>query len=128
MGTEIERASAIKDIYKRGASYECLAMVDRKDVHAVRTETAEAIARAKGRHAALLEIRPNVHGKLLSDAVSARATKEELDKYLSRPIGCSLGAGKKGEITPGGAAMDENQDGRKDSIDSRSEARASLEH
>src|SRR5438128_9660325 len=47
MGTALERASAIHDIYERGASYNMpRAVCDGQDVFAVRAATHEAVARA----------------------------------------------------------------------------------
>ncbi len=88
MGTAIERASAVNDIYKRGASYDMPRdVVDGQDVHAVRAAAAEAIARArKDSTPTLLEIRTyRFMGHSMSDAVSGTyRTKEELEQYLKR--------------------------------------------
>lgn len=88
MGTAIERASAINDIYKRGASYDISRdVVDGQDVHAVRAAAADAIARARRDSTpTLLEIRTyRFMGHSMSDAVSGTyRTKEELEKYLKR--------------------------------------------
>lgn len=88
MGTAVERASSIHDIYKRGASYDMPRdVVDGQDVHAVRTATAEAIERArKESMPTLLEIRTyRFMGHSMSDAVSGTyRTKEELEQYLKR--------------------------------------------
>jgi pyruvate dehydrogenase E1 component alpha subunit len=114
MGTAIERASAVHDIYKRGASYDMPRdVVDGQDVHAVRTAAAEAIARArKDGTPTLLEIRTyRFMGHSMSDAVSGTyRTKEELDKYLKRdPISLLRARMEEaGEITADDvAAMDE---------------------
>jgi pyruvate dehydrogenase E1 component alpha subunit len=114
MGTAIERASAINDIYKRGASYDMPRdVVDGQDVHAVRAATAEAIERArKDGTPTLLEIRTyRFMGHSMSDAVSGTyRSKEELDKYLKRdPIALHRQRMEEaGEITPEEvAAMDE---------------------
>lgn len=88
MGTAVERASAIHDIYKRGASYDMpRGVVDGQDVHAVREAAAEAIARARKESIpTLLEIRTyRFMGHSMSDAVSGTyRTKEELELYLKR--------------------------------------------
>ena len=88
MGTAVERASAIHDIYKRGASYDMPRdVVDGQDVHAVRAAAAVAIERArKTSTPTLLEIRTyRFMGHSMSDAVSGTyRTKEELEQYLKR--------------------------------------------
>ncbi len=88
MGTAVERASAINDIYKRGASYDMPRdVVDGQDVFAVRAAAEEAIARARTESMpTLLEIRTyRFMGHSMSDAVSGTyRTKEELEKYLKR--------------------------------------------
>lgn len=88
MGTALERASAIHDIYKRGASYDMPRdKVDGQDVHAVRDAAAKAIERARKESIpTLLEIRTyRFMGHSMSDAVSGTyRTKEELEQYLQR--------------------------------------------
>jgi len=88
MGTAVERASAIHDIYKRGASYDMPRdVVDGQDVFAVRAAAEIAIARARTESMpTLLEIRTyRFMGHSMSDAVSGTyRTKEELEKYLKR--------------------------------------------
>jgi pyruvate dehydrogenase E1 component alpha subunit len=88
MGTAVERASAIHDIYHRGASYDMpREMVDGQDVFAVREAAARAIARARRESMpTLLEIRTyRFMGHSMSDAVSGTyRTKEELESYLKR--------------------------------------------
>jgi len=88
MGTAIERASAINDIYKRGASYDMPRdVVDGQDVHAVRARVGEAIEMARTDSTpTLLEIRTyRFMGHSMSDAVSGTyRTKEELEEYLKR--------------------------------------------
>ena len=88
MGTALERASAIHDIYKRGASYDMPRdVVDGQDVDAVRKATEEAITRARTDGTpTLLEIRTyRFMGHSMSDAVSGTyRTKEELEQYLKR--------------------------------------------
>lgn len=88
MGTALERASSIHDIYKRGASYDMPRdVVDGQDVLAVRKAMAESIERArKESMPTLLEIRTyRFMGHSMSDAVSGTyRTKEELERYLKR--------------------------------------------
>ncbi len=88
MGTAIERASSINDIYKRGASYDMPRdVVDGQDVHAVRKAVTEAIARArKDQIPTLLEVRTyRFMGHSMSDAVSGTyRSKEELEDYRKR--------------------------------------------
>jgi pyruvate dehydrogenase E1 component alpha subunit len=88
MGTALERASSIHDIYKRGASYDMPRdVVDGQDVLAVRKAMAESIERArKESMPTLLEIRTyRFMGHSMSDAVSGTyRTKEELEQYLKR--------------------------------------------
>lgn len=88
MGTALERASSIHDIYKRGASYDMPRdVVDGQDVLAVRKAMTEAIDRArKESMPTLLEVRTyRFMGHSMSDAVSGTyRTKEELEQYLKR--------------------------------------------
>jgi pyruvate dehydrogenase E1 component alpha subunit len=88
MGTALERASSIHDIYKRGASYDMPRdVVDGQDVLAVRKAAAEAIERARKESIpTLLEVRTyRFMGHSMSDAVSGTyRTKEELEQYLKR--------------------------------------------
>jgi pyruvate dehydrogenase E1 component alpha subunit len=88
MGTAIERASAINDIYKRGASYDIARdVVDGQDVFAVTEAARVAIERARTESLpTLLEIRTyRFMGHSMSDAVSGTyRTKEELEEYLKR--------------------------------------------
>ncbi|MCA2983176.1 MAG: pyruvate dehydrogenase (acetyl-transferring) E1 component subunit alpha [Gemmatimonas sp.] len=88
MGTALERASSIHDIYKRGASYDMPRdVVDGQDVLAVRKAAADAIDRArKESMPTLLEVRTyRFMGHSMSDAVSGTyRTKEELEQYLKR--------------------------------------------
>lgn len=114
MGTALERASSIHDIYKRGASYDMPRdVVDGQDVLAVRKATAEAIERARKESVpTLLEIRTyRFMGHSMSDAVSGTyRTKEELEQYLKRdPITLHRQRMEEaGEITPADVtAMDE---------------------
>ncbi len=88
MGTALERASAIHDIYERAASYNMdRAVVDGQDVYAVREAVGAAIERARAEQLpTLLEIRTyRFMGHSMSDAVSGTyRTKAELDEYLKR--------------------------------------------
>jgi pyruvate dehydrogenase E1 component alpha subunit len=88
MGTALERASSIHDIYERASSYDMpRAVVDGQDVIAVRKAVLEAAERArKEQIPTLLEIRTyRFMGHSMSDAVSGTyRTKAELDEYLKR--------------------------------------------
>ena len=88
MGTALERASAINDIYERGAAYDMpRGQVDGQDVFAVRDAVGEAIDRARAESIpTLLELRTyRFMGHSMSDAVSGTyRTKQELDEYLKR--------------------------------------------
>ncbi|MCC6318974.1 MAG: pyruvate dehydrogenase (acetyl-transferring) E1 component subunit alpha [Gemmatimonadaceae bacterium] len=114
MGTALERASAIHDIYQRGAAYDMpRGVIDGQDVLAVRAGTAEAIRRARTESMpTLLEIRTyRFMGHSMSDAVSGTyRTKAELDEYLQRdPINVlRTHMEDAGEIDDAGmAAMDD---------------------
>ncbi len=88
MGTALERASSIHDIYERAASYDMArAMVDGQDVFAVREAFSEALTRARTEQLpTLLEIRTyRFMGHSMSDAVSGTyRTKAELDEHVKR--------------------------------------------
>jgi pyruvate dehydrogenase E1 component subunit alpha len=88
MGTALERASSIHDIYNRAASYDMArGVVDGQDVLAVRSAVHEAVERARHEQApTLLEVRTyRFMGHSMSDAVSGTyRTKEELDEYMRR--------------------------------------------
>jgi pyruvate dehydrogenase E1 component alpha subunit len=88
MGTSLERASAIHDIYERGAAYNMpRAQCDGQDVFAVREAVGEAVARArKEQLPTLLEVRTyRFMGHSMSDAVSGTyRTKAELEEYMKR--------------------------------------------
>jgi pyruvate dehydrogenase E1 component alpha subunit len=88
MGTSLERASAIHDIYERGAAYNMARQqCDGQDVFAVREAVGQAIERArKEQHPTLLEIRTyRFMGHSMSDAVSGTyRTKAELEEYMKR--------------------------------------------
>ena len=105
MGTALERASAIHDIYERGAAYNMnRQQCDGQDVFAVREAVGQAIELArKEQQPTLLEVRTyRFMGHSMSDAVSGTyRTKAELEEYMKRdPI--SLLRSKmeeQGEIT-----------------------------
>ncbi len=88
MGTALERASSINDIYMRGAAYDMPRdVVDGQDVLAVRAKVAEAVQRARSEASpTLLEVRTyRFMGHSMSDAVSGTyRTKEELEEYRKR--------------------------------------------
>ena len=88
MGTALERASSINDIYMRAASYDMpRGFVDGQDVLAVRTSVLEAIRRARNESTpTLLEVRTyRFMGHSMSDAVSGTyRTKAELEEYMKR--------------------------------------------
>ncbi len=88
MGTALERASAIHDIYERGAAYNMpRAQCDGQDVFAVRAAMQEAVDRArKDSMPTLLEVRTyRFMGHSMSDAVSGTyRSKAELDEYMKR--------------------------------------------
>src|SRR6476661_7469955 len=88
MGTALERASAIHDIYERGASYNMpRAQCDGQDVFAVRAAMHEAVDRArKDSMPTLLEIRTyRFMGHSMSDAVSGTyRSKAELEEHMRR--------------------------------------------
>jgi pyruvate dehydrogenase E1 component alpha subunit len=88
MGTALERASSINDIYLRATSYDMpRAFVDGQDVLAVRSKTLEAVRRARTESIpTLLEVRTyRFMGHSMSDAVSGTyRTKAELEEYMKR--------------------------------------------
>jgi pyruvate dehydrogenase E1 component alpha subunit len=88
MGTALERASAIHDVYERGAAYNISrGQCDGQDVFAVRTAVGEAIERARTEsQPTLLEVRTyRFMGHSMSDAVSGTyRSKAELDEYMKR--------------------------------------------
>jgi pyruvate dehydrogenase E1 component alpha subunit len=115
MGTAVERASSIKDLYRRGDTYDMAnAEVDGQDVFAVRDALAEAIARARADYApTLLEVKTyRFMGHSMSDAVSGTyRTKEELEEYRKRdPINLLESKMKAaGEITDADVAVMEKE-------------------
>ena len=88
MGTSLERASAIHDIYQRGAAYNMeRGTCDGQDVFAVRTAVQEAVNRARTDSApTLLEVRTyRFMGHSMSDAVSGTyRPKSELEEWQKR--------------------------------------------
>src|ERR1041384_6663227 len=88
MGTALERASAIHDIYERGAAYNMAkATCDGQDVFAVREAMKECVDRARTDYApTLLEGRPyRFMGHSMSDAVSGTyRPKSELEEWQKR--------------------------------------------
>jgi pyruvate dehydrogenase E1 component alpha subunit len=89
MGTAIERSAAIRDLSRRGASYEGMehAAVDGMDVHDVREQGRIAIERARRDGLpTLLEVRTYRYvGHSMSDPASGTyRTKAELDMYAGR--------------------------------------------
>jgi pyruvate dehydrogenase E1 component alpha subunit len=88
MGTALERASAIHDIYERGAAYNMnRQQCDGQDVFAVREAVGQAIELArKEQQPTLLEVRTyRFMGHSMSDAVSGTyRSKAELEEYMKR--------------------------------------------
>ena len=88
MGTALERASAIHDIYERGASYNMSrAVCDGQDVFEVRAAVQKAIERARTESTpTLLEVRTyRFMGHSMSDAVSGTyRSKAELEEHMKR--------------------------------------------
>src|SRR5687767_11933986 len=88
MGTALERASSIHDIYNRAASYDMpRGVVDGQDIMVVRAAVQEAIDRARSDSLpTLLEVRTyRFMGHSMSDAVSGTyRTKEELEEHVKR--------------------------------------------
>ncbi len=84
MGTALERACAIHDIYERGCAYDMASeVVDGQDVLAVRAAMERAVERARAdKVPTLLEVRTyRFMGHSMSDAVSGHyRTKEELEE------------------------------------------------
>ena len=88
MGTALERASAIHDIFERGAAYNMpRAQCDGQDVFAVRAAMQEAVDRARTESTpTLLEVRTyRFMGHSMSDAVAGTyRSKAELDENMKR--------------------------------------------
>ena len=105
MGTALERASAIHDIYERGAAYNMQrAQCDGQDVFAVRKSVQEAVERARKESLpTLLEVRTyRFMGHSMSDAVSGTyRTKAELEEWQQRDpiVLLRMLMQEKGELT-----------------------------
>jgi pyruvate dehydrogenase E1 component alpha subunit len=105
MGTALERASAIHDIYERGAAYNIArTQCDGQDVFAVQRAVKEAVDRArKDSHPTLLEARTyRFMGHSMSDAVSGTyRTKAELEEWQQRDpiVLLRMQMQEKGELT-----------------------------
>ncbi len=88
MGTALERASAIHDIYERGAAYNIArSQCDGQDVFAMQKAVTEAVNRARKESLpTLLEARTyRFMGHSMSDAVSGTyRTKAELEEWQQR--------------------------------------------
>ncbi|HMC54257.1 MAG TPA: pyruvate dehydrogenase (acetyl-transferring) E1 component subunit alpha [Gemmatimonadaceae bacterium] len=88
MGTALERASAIHDIYERGAAYNMTrTQCDGQDVFAVQRTMQEAVDRARKESApTLVEVRTyRFMGHSMSDAVSGTyRSKAELEEWQKR--------------------------------------------
>ena len=88
MGTALERASAIHDVYERGAAYNMpRSQCDGQDVFEVRRAMQECVDRARTESLpTLLEMRTyRFMGHSMSDAVSGTyRSKAELDEYMKR--------------------------------------------
>ena len=105
MGTALERASAIHDIYERGAAYNIArSQCDGQDVHAMRKAVGEAVERARKEYLpTLLEARTyRFMGHSMSDAVSGTyRTKAELEEWQKRDpiVLLRMQMQKAGELT-----------------------------
>src|SRR5438552_2892352 len=105
MGTALERASAIHDVFERGAAYNIpRAQCDGQDVFAVRASVQEAIDRARTESSpTLLEVRTyRFMGPSMSDAVSGTyRTKAELEEWQKRDpiVLLRMQMQEKGELT-----------------------------
>jgi pyruvate dehydrogenase E1 component alpha subunit len=105
MGTALERASAIHDIYERGAAYNIArTQCDGQDVFAMQKAVREAVDRArKDSLPTLLEARTyRFMGHSMSDAVSGTyRTKAELEEWQQRDpiVLLRMHMQEKGELT-----------------------------
>jgi len=105
MGTALERASAIHDVYERGAAYNMpRSQCDRQDVFAMRKAVQEAVDRARKESVpTLLEARTyRFMGHSMSDAVSGTyRTKAELEEWQQRDpiVLLRMQMQEKGELT-----------------------------
>lgn len=105
MGTALERASAIHDIYERGAAYNIArTQCDGQDVFAMQKAVREAVDRARKESLpTLLEARTyRFMGHSMSDAVSGTyRTKAELEEWQQRDpiVLLRMQMQEKGELT-----------------------------
>ncbi len=105
MGTALERASAIHDVYERGAAYNMpRSQCDGQDVFAMRKAVQEAVDRARKESVpTLLEARTyRFMGHSMSDAVSGTyRTKAELEEWQQRDpiVLLRMQMQEKGELT-----------------------------
>jgi pyruvate dehydrogenase E1 component alpha subunit len=105
MGTALERASAIHDVYERGAAYNMpRTQCDGQDVFAMRKAVKEAVDRARKESLpTLLEARTyRFMGHSMSDAASGTyRTKQELEEWQQRDpiVLLRMHMEKKGELT-----------------------------
>jgi pyruvate dehydrogenase E1 component alpha subunit len=105
MGTALERASAIHDVYERGAAYNMpRSQCDGQDVFEMRKAVQEAVDRARKESVpTLLEARTyRFMGHSMSDAVSGTyRTKAELEEWQQRDpiVLLRMQMEKKGELT-----------------------------
>jgi pyruvate dehydrogenase E1 component alpha subunit len=105
MGTALERASAIHDIYERGAAYNMTrTQCDGQDVFAMQKAVNEAVSRARKESLpTLLEARTyRFMGHSMSDAVSGTyRTKAELEEWQQRDpiVLLRMHMQEKGELT-----------------------------
>jgi pyruvate dehydrogenase E1 component alpha subunit len=86
MGTSLDRASSVKDLYQRGSAYGMpRADVDGMDLVAVRQAIGEAVERArKDKSATLLEVETyRYRGHSMSDPGKYR-TKEEIEQMMKQ--------------------------------------------
>jgi pyruvate dehydrogenase E1 component alpha subunit len=104
MGTALERASAVHDVYERGAAYNMpRTQCDGQDVFAMRKAVQEAVDRARKESLpTLLEARTyRFMGHSMSDAVSGTyRTKQELEEWQQRDpiVLLRMHMEKKGEL------------------------------
>jgi pyruvate dehydrogenase E1 component alpha subunit len=105
MGTALERASAVHDVYERGAAYNMpRSQCDGQDVFAMRKAVQEAVDRARKESTpTLLEARTyRFMGHSMSDAVSGTyRTKAELEEWQKRDpiVLLRMQMQEKGELT-----------------------------
>jgi pyruvate dehydrogenase E1 component alpha subunit len=87
MGTSVERASAVTDLYRRAAAYDLPAeRIDGDDLLAVAQASATLLAGAREeRRAAVLELVTYRHrGHSVADAGLAYRTRGEIDEHIQR--------------------------------------------